>query len=188
MTIPILTNEPQRLVAGDTWKWERSWSDYPAGTWTVTYYFHLLSSSSVKFSIAASQKGSTDVHSVSVAKGTTAAYTAGNYDWHAYADSGTERKRVDTGTLEVLKDFTSSSAIDNRSFWRKQLDAIEAVLDNRASQAEASYSINGRALSRTPFAELREHHAYAKAKVNQEERADNAANGMGHRGRILAGF
>ena len=31
--------EPQQANAGTTWRWTRSFTDFPANTWTLTYYF-----------------------------------------------------------------------------------------------------------------------------------------------------
>ena len=38
MAITIPSVEPLAFRAGNTIKWKRSESDYPAGTWTLTYY------------------------------------------------------------------------------------------------------------------------------------------------------
>ena len=78
MTAPIPTTEPTELRAGDTWKWTRSLSDYPASIWTLTY---VLVQAAVQKSITASASG--DDFSVSVAKATTAAYAEGLWSWVA---------------------------------------------------------------------------------------------------------
>jgi hypothetical protein len=43
---------------------------------------------------------------------------------------------------------------ENLKHVEKVLDAIEAVIENRASQDQMSYSIKGTTLSRTPIADL----------------------------------
>lgn len=185
MTIEIPTNEPQELVAGDRWQWTRNLSDFPASTWTLTYYLHLQSSSTNKISITASADGNT--HSVDVAKGTTAAYTAGKYEWYGFVDDGTSRYRVDYGTLEILPDLTGT-ALDRRTHWQKVLENVEAVLQDRATKDQQSYTINGRQLNRMSMDDLLALYSRAKSEVNKEERRDRARNGQGHPGRILAKF
>lgn len=180
------TNEPQKLRAGDTWEWDRELSDYPAATWTLTYSMHLRASTSAKITITAGASG--DTHQVRLAKAVTAAFGAGVYDWIATVDDGTERFEVDSGSLEILPDLMAESATDHRTFWKKQLDAIEAVLDNRATKGESSYAINGRSISRMTLEELTKHRDRAQMEVNKEERRDRIKNGLGHRGRIKTKF
>ena len=126
-TVP--TTEPTAARAGDTWQWRREdLSDYPASTWTLTYYFR---NAAQKFDVAATADG--DLFAVSVAKATTAAYVVGWYDWVALVDDGTSRHQVDEGRIEVEPDLALNSVYDARSFARKMLDYIEAALLSRAS-------------------------------------------------------
>lgn len=181
----IPTNEPFELVAGDTWEWTRDLDDYPAGTWTLTYYLHLLGATGTPISITANADGTT--HSVSVAKGTTAGYADGQYQWHGLVDDGTTRKKVDEGTLTVLPDLTGTH-VDTRSHNRKMLSAIEALLENRATKDQMAYTVGGRQLSRISIPDLLQWRDYYKARVNQEERRERSKNGLGHRGKILTKF
>lgn len=126
-TIP--TTEPISLRAGDTWQWTReNLSDYPATTWTLTYYFRNATS---YFDIAATADGST--FAVSVALATTATRAPGWYDWTAFVTDCTERYQVGQGRLEVLPDPAGAVAHDGRTFARRMLDYIEAALESRAS-------------------------------------------------------
>lgn len=179
----IPTNEPQELVAGDTWEWTRSLADYPAPTWSLVYHFH---KSGNTFNVTATTSG-TD-HAVTIAKGTTANYVAGTYMWDAYVDNGTKRYRVDSGTLIVLPDLTTGTATDRRSHAKITLDAIEAVIEGRAAKDQESYSINGRSLSRTSIPDLLVLRDRYKAEVALETRADRINNGLGHKGRVLVRF
>ena len=60
---------------------------------------------------------------------------------------------VDEGRTKVVVNFANTNA-DVRSHAKKVLDAIEAVLENRASQDQMSYSIAGRSLSRMSIDDL----------------------------------
>lgn len=105
MSAPIPTQEPVSARAGDTWRWTRDLSDYPAPTWALTY---VLYSSTALFSIAATASGST--HSVDVPPATTAAYPAGRYDWVAHVSNGIDRFQVGTGVITVLANMAQTAA------------------------------------------------------------------------------
>jgi hypothetical protein len=132
MTATVPTTEPTSARAGDTWKWRREdLADYPAPTWVLTYYFR---NATAKFAIAAAADGVN--HAVSVAMATTSAYTVGDYDWVALAESASERVQVDAGRLRVLHNFETDAVYDARSFARTMLDAVEAALTSKATASQ----------------------------------------------------
>jgi len=177
------TTEPTEVTAGDTVKWTRTLSDYPAGTWTLSY---TLVNSASKITITASASG-TD-HLVSVTPATSAAWSAGLYDWQAYVTDGTDRYQVDSGRLTIHANYAGVTTLDDRSHVKKTLDAIEAVIEGRASQSQQSYTINGRSLTRIPLAELYEFRKQYKAEYAAELQAERIANGMGSGRRVLLRF
>jgi hypothetical protein len=165
MTTEVATVEPREVVAGDTWEWEKSFSDYPATTWTLTYY---LRSREHEASITAAADG-TD-HLVTVAKATTAAYKAGLYEITGFVTDATERFQVYRGLLNVLPDPASQGAgQDPRSHARKTLDAIEAVVEGRATKDQQAYTIGGRSLQRMPIKDLMYFRGVYRAEVYAEE-------------------
>lgn len=177
-TIP--TTEPTQLRAGDTWKWRREdLTDYPAPTWTLRYE---IKNATAAFQIAATADGAH--HAVTVAKATTATYAPGAYQWVAFVDDGTERYTIGSGHLEVLRNFDDDTAFDVRSHAAKVLDAIEAVIEGRASLDQQSYTINGRSLVRTPIAEL----LVLRDRYRAEVARESAAAGLGERRRTYVRF
>ncbi len=146
----IPTSEPRELRAGDTWKWRREdLSSTPAPTWTLKYEFK---NSTGAFQVTAAADGAN--HAVTVAKATTATFAAGRYRWVAFVDDGTERYSIGTGEIEVLRNFDDDAVLDVRSHAKKVLDAIEAVLENRATLDQQNYTIGNRSLARTPIPDL----------------------------------
>jgi len=98
MAAAIPTKEPESLVAGDTWKWERSLSDYLASdSWVLAYYLRKSGSSAITVTSSAN----VDAHLVTVAAATTAAYTPGTWDFRGYVTKSTERFEVFNGVLEI---------------------------------------------------------------------------------------
>jgi hypothetical protein len=185
MSVEIPTTEPLSVYAGDTWKWRREdlASDYPASAWTLTYY---LTRAASKVTIVATADGDNFV--VTVAKATTAAIAAGSYFWAAFASSATERAKIDSGTIEVLPDLAASAALDRRTHGQKVLDAIEAVIEGRATVDQVGYTIGGRRLDKTPIADLLMLRGHYKDEVAGEQIAERIANGLGNPRRILARF
>ena len=150
------TQEPDTLVVGDRWVWRRDdlVSDYPLDEYALEYRFTEDSTGNTNaFTIAATEAEST--YLVEIASAVTASLTAGDYQWAAFIirSSDSQRVVVDQGRTEILPNLQNTTA-DLRSHAKKVLDAIEAVLENRASQDQMSYSIAGRSLSRMSIDDL----------------------------------
>lgn len=173
MSIPL--NEPLALRAGDTWVWRREdLTDYPAGTWTLTYYFR---APTANFQIVASASGV--AHAVSVAKGTTAGYTATRYKWIASVDNGTVRVTVDQGELLVQPNLAVAGNLDDRSHARKMLEAIEALLEGRATKDQQSYTVGDVAITRIPVEQLKRIRDEYRDEVAAARRRERLRNGQG---------
>ena len=163
--------EPDLLVVGDRWTWRRPdlVTDYPTADYALTYEFHEDSGGggSHKFTITATE--TTTDYIVEIASATTASYTAGEYNWYAFItrSSDSQRIAIDEGHTKLELDFANTNA-DNRSHAKKVLDNIQAVLENRASQDQMSYSIAGRSLSRMSIDDLMRFRDRYRAEYNRE--------------------
>jgi hypothetical protein len=129
MAYTIPTTEPVSARAGDSWKWTRSLPDYPASTWTLTY---TLWTASAALTITASASGAD--HAVDVDSATTGAYVAGRYEWVARVTDGTDTYSIGSGTLQILP--AVGAAMDTRSHARKMLDALNALIEGRATDGD----------------------------------------------------
>ena len=183
------SSEPAQLISGDRWTWKRTdlGGDYPPASYALTYSARLEGTGTTEISITASESGSEYV--VEAASSTTAAYTAGIYHWQAYITraSDSERVTVDSGTFEVVANRDAATT-DPRSHVKKTLDAIESVLEGRASKDQESYVINRRSLTRTRLADLimfRDKYAALYANEQKQERINN---GLGTSSRVLVRF
>lgn len=172
--------EPAELIAGDRWMWKRTdlGIDYPPASYGLTYAARLEGSGTTSITITASESGSDYI--VEVASATTAAYTVGVYHWQAYITrtSDSQRVMVDTGTFEVIANRTSATT-DPRTHAKIVLEAIEAVIENRATKDQMAYTIEGRSLSRTPLVDLIEFRKQYRAEVRAEELLERVRNGQG---------
>lgn len=83
---------------------------------------------------------------------------------------------VEEGQVRILEDLVSAApGFDGRSHAEKVLEAIEAVIEGRASLDQSQYTINNRSLTRTPVADL--------LKLRNTYRAEVRAQRMAKRGR-----
>ena len=173
MATVIPTGEPLSLRIGNTWQWYRDLSDYPASAWTLTYS---LRNAASKISFSASADG--DRHLVSVAAATTAAYAAGIYSWIATVTDSTDRYEVGNGTITVAPNLALDAVYDDRSHAKTVLDAIESVLEGRASTDAQTITHGNRTPAKTPVAELLQLRSYYRREYEAELAAEKLAAGL----------
>lgn len=149
-SIPVC--EPVELRAGDSWNWNRTVTDYSAADgWTLTYsiigpsVLHLDSNS-----ITADGAG----WQVRVVRTRTEPLQPGRYDWYAFVSDADERYEIGRGSLSVTQNVAAMGD-GRKSFARRQLEVVEAAMEGRLTADIESYAINGRAVSKIPYAQLR---------------------------------
>jgi len=173
------TQEPDTLVIGDRWTWRRPdlAADYSPADYALTYEFMCDSGGggSHKFSITATE--TSDDYIVEVSQDVTEHYHVHHYKWYAFItrSSDSERIAIDNGVTQLVADYADSTA-DQRTHAKKVLDAIEAVLENRASQDQMSYSIAGRSLSRMSIDDLLKFRDRYRSEYNIELKKSRIKN------------
>ncbi|MFZ5697759.1 MAG: hypothetical protein ACOY9J_03400 [Pseudomonadota bacterium] len=183
------TTEPAELVIGDRWAWKRSdlSSDYPLDSYSLSYAISKQGTTSTIVTLTATESGSD--YLIEVASATTATYTAGTYNWQAYItrSSDSARHSIGHGTFRVLSNLSASTA-DPRTHVKKTLDAIEAVIEGRASIDQMGYTIQGRTLQKTPIPDLLLLRDKYKTEYARELDAERLAQGRAPRNRLLTRF
>lgn len=174
MSASVPTIEPLSARAGDTWRWQRGFADYPAPTWALTYRF--FNAASV-FVVTASADGSN--HLVDDAPEATAGRVAGRYDWIASVSNGVDRFQVAAGSLTVFPDLSTAASYDGRTHARKMLDALNAILEGRATDGDIDVvnSATGKITTQWDVAELRKLRQQYAAAVRSEDEAAARARG-----------
>lgn len=163
---------PSEISAGITFSLPLVLSEYPAPEWSLS----LLLRGPAAIDLAAAGAG--DEHTFSATAAETGAWTPGSYWWQIRASDASDVVLVGEGQTAVLADIAAvSGAYDGRSHAQRVLEAIEAVIEGRASMDQESYTINNRSLSRTPVADL--------LKLRDRYRAEVAANDAAKSGRRL---
>jgi len=170
--------EPEELIAGDRLAWKRTDlnTDYDNSLYTLKYSARLEGTGATEIEITASASGND--YLIEVAAAVTAVYTAGTYHWQAYItrDSDSERVTIEDGTFKVIANRDSATT-DPRTHAKITLEAIEAVIESRATKDQMSYTIAGRSLDRMEIDDLLKFRGVYRAEVAAELRA---ANGKGN--------
>lgn len=122
---------PREINAGSDYTWTQHFDAYPAGTYTLKWT--AMSATDV-YTISGTASG-TD-HVMTLDHATTIAYTPGRYHWATYVeDAAGNRYDIASGALKINPD-PAGHAVDRRTHARKMLDAIEALLEGRATAGQ----------------------------------------------------
>ena len=176
---------PDNIVRGTTADWTVSAPDYPASDGWVIEYTILNSQEQHDFSTT----NVSGVHSISIDASATGEYGAGEYFYQAVAKKDALIYPVETGYMTVKPGFKElTSGYDARPHCKKVLDAIEAMLEGKATRDQARYIIGSRRLDRYTFEELLVFRDRYKAEWKAWLTAEKLKQGLGGGRNILVRF
>jgi hypothetical protein len=164
-----------KFRVGESLEWTKSFSDYSAVDYTLTYYFR--SALGAGFEKVATASGSDFL--VSVLPTETDGMSAGVYQYHGILTATNFKRVIDEGSVTVLPSLENVTTIDTRSIYKITLDNIEAVIAKKATQDQLKYTIGTRQLERYSFTELMALRKEYARLVATEEREAARANGGG---------
>lgn len=161
---------PPTIAAGVTFERCATLADYPAPTWVLTA--HLRGPAVIDLTATADGLA----HEFTVLASATSAWVAGVYQYVLRATNGADVRQVEAGQLEITADLVAAAnPSDLRTHARRVLDAIEAVLEKRATLDQERYVIEGangrRELWRTPMGDLLKLRDTYRAEVRREDAA-----------------
>ena len=165
---------PAKIIAGDSLKLDINSGDYLVSDgFGINVNFTGPSGSPTQYTYATTQKtGNDNVFELAVLPAVTATYANGLYSYAIIATDGTDEFTIESGTFEAELRADLNSNSDFRSHNRKVLDAINAVIENRASKDQESYTIAGRTLNRTSVGDLLKLKNHYEGLVKKEEGAE----------------
>lgn len=173
--VPDPNAEPLRVAAGDSIKFTRTIPAYKASQgWSLKYSMRGVVGSAIDFTSTASG----DDHLVQVDAGTTSGWPPGKYFTQGRAiGPGGETHLIFYGEIQVFPDLAiQPKEFDGRSHARICLDAIEAVLQQRATDDILGIKIEGTEIGRLSVPQLLLFRDRYKQEVkSQEEQARNMA-------------
>jgi len=168
-----MTHIPSIISAGLTLSLTLRPSKYPAGAWSLV----LLLRGPASYNLASTAQGESHVLTASAAE--TSSWLPGLYSYSLRAKAGDNVVELENGQLQVNPDLaTLDGTYDPRTQAQKILDAVEAVLEKRATSDVQRYTINNRELWRTPLEELIKLRDKYRAIV-QREKAKKAGRPLG---------
>lgn len=147
VAITIPDTEPVQLTAGESWAWNRALGDYRASDgWTLKYSLR----GAKDLDITADAAG--DEYQVRVPAATTAPVTAGTYRLVGFVEKDADRFVVCDKTVAVLAN--PLTAVNAKSHTERTLEIIEAAIEGTLTDAEASWTIGGKSVTKYSPKEL----------------------------------
>jgi hypothetical protein len=182
------TEVPDELQLGDFWAWKKDnlATDYPTADYSLSYEFNLIDGATASnFTLTATE--SNDEYIISTSD--TGSYTKGEYNWVSYITrtSDSARVKIAEGYIEIQDNYATTSA-SVRSHAKIVLDAVKAVIENRATMDQSSMSIAGRSLSRMSIDELFQLKDRYQAEYDKEVKKAAIKNGKSSGNTILTKF
>lgn len=172
---------PQTITAGTTLAFTLALTAYPADEWQASLH--------VRGAVSIDLSGTPDgaLHAFSASAGDTSEWPPGHYWFALRMSRGDEVIEIEAGTLRVLPDLAAADAdFDGRSHAERTLEAIEAVIEGRASKDQDSYRINNRELRRTSISQLLRLRDVYRAEVAREKAKRRGRDTLGRP--VLARF
>lgn len=178
--------EPVEITAGDLVMWRKDdLASFLTG-FTLAYTFR-PASGGVAVTVPATVVGGE--FRVSLASGVTATMQPGLWYWQAYLTRTADNARISLSDGETrVQPNLASVATDTRSHARKMLDAIESVMEGRATTDVASYTIGGRQINKMSAEDLMKWRSYYRSEVQAEVDAQRIESGQKSKNTIQAVF
>jgi hypothetical protein len=160
-----LTRMPASMIAGDALRLSIPTGDYPAASgWLVSLVLQALAGGTP---VTVNATGGDGEWLLVIGSTVSAELAPGAYRYLIAATKDGDRSTIAHGQIDVLPD-PAKAATDQRSAARRALDAIDAVLESRASSEDMEFTFaDGRALKKVPHPELlvlRKHYARIVAR------------------------
>ena len=174
-----------KIVVGDTLDFVTTLPDYPSSTYTLKYRL-IPRTAGTAIDITCTAGTDPYDHRCGAAAATTAAWTAGEYSWASWVETGAERYQVDAGTVTLLPNPALATVYDSRSQAEIALaDAKTALASFQASGGRVRrYSIGGREMEFDNGGELLQLVSYWQIEVTREQAAKAVAKGLADPRRI----
>lgn len=165
---------PDKIGAGLTFSRLVTKTAYPAPGWVLSIILRGPSAINLTATASGTQ------HQLLANAAITADWTPGIYEYTARISDGVDVFELEFGQLTITPDLAAAGeGHDGRSQARRTLDAIEAVIEKRASLDQERYRINNRELYRTPIADLLKLRDVYRLEVRREQASARGKNLFG---------
>lgn len=174
----------ETLYVGDSWSWTESLSDYPATSYSLQIVLKYRDNPPVILNGSADG----DDFDFTYSAANSSKLPSGGYAYQVVATKTSDSTvtTIERGKISLLPNLKTST--DTRNHYEKVIDAIEAVIEQRATEAHQSISINGRNITKYSHAELIAVKSKYEFMLKQEKRKEKMAQGLDPGGRIKIQF
>lgn len=146
----VATSEPTEAIAGDTWRWDRTFADFSAADgYALSYALRGPVDLDIEGAMVTAVG---DGWQVRVPAASTAPLTAGTYRLVGYVTKAGERDTVYQDSVVVAAD--PATAVGEGLHDEKVLALLDAVIEGRATTDREEEQINSRGYRLMSFEEL----------------------------------
>lgn len=163
-----LKSMPARIIAGDSLTLAIPAAEYPAAeSWAVSLVLQPIAGGTP---VTVSGTDGTQEWELALASAASADLIAGAHRYLISATKSGERSTIAFGEVQVLPN-PALTATDQRSAARRALDALDAVLEQRAGSADMKFVFeDGRTIEKMPHGELLRLRGHYARIVEREKR------------------
>ncbi|MEI8647414.1 hypothetical protein P4S73_04695 [Paraglaciecola sp. Hal342] len=115
-------------------------------------YEYLFIGAAGRFKVSPTIEGGELV--VSLNSSATTAHVAGEYHWFLFSTFNENRHQVADGYITISDDPTKQNSVDTSTYASRVLASIEKRIEGRILTDHENYAVDGRSLTRIPFAQL----------------------------------
>lgn len=166
--------EPSEIVVGDFIQWKKTalGGDYPPDLFTATYVARITGGGNTEIQLPGTASNGGYLFTVDSA--TSEDFVAGYYHWQleVVRNSDSNRLVVERGAFTAIVDLDVNGT-DPRTHDEIMLTKIQSLLEGRADGDVASYSIQGRSLTKLPLSDLIEWERYYRDRVRRQKQLED---------------
>lgn len=176
----IATKIPETFYQGTTIEWVENIANYnPDDGYTLKYNFLAQGGGGDLIQVSSTDYGD-NRHLISISSSESGSFASSNYyNYQAYVEGGSPTKKlfVREGVVNIVYDYAASPTFDPRSHTKKVLDAIESLLEGKATEDVSNYSIANRSLTKMTTEELLTWRNKYRREYNRELQAKKLNSG-----------
>lgn len=181
--------EPDEIVVGDFIQFKRTdlVDDYPTATHSAEYVARITGGGASEIKLAGTETATHYLFTVTSAE--SELFTPGFYHWQLEITETASGNRivVDRGTFTAVVDLDVNNT-DPRTHAEIMITKIESILEGKADADVASYSINGRSLTKMSFDDLTRARDFYRKEYAKERQIERAKNGEKTGATVLVRF
>jgi hypothetical protein len=166
--------EPSEIVVGDFIQWKKTalGGDYSPDLFTATYVARISAGGNTEIQLTGTANNGGYLFTVE--SETSEDFVPGYYHWQLEIVRNSDGNRLvaERGAFTAIVDLDINGS-DPRTHDEIMLTKIQSLLEGRADGDVASYSIQGRSLTKLPLSDLIEWERYYRDRVRRQKQLED---------------